>query len=50
MLVIVSLLSPGYTAPLVETSLGRSMSMAGLFLGFVGWRWLRSLGTPKVVA
>ncbi len=50
MFVIVSLLSPGYTAPLFETSLGRSMSMAGLFLGFVGWRWLRSLGTPKVVA
>ncbi|MEY3033939.1 MAG: hypothetical protein RLZ86_561 [Actinomycetota bacterium] len=50
MLVIVSLLSPGYTAPLVETPLGRSMSMAGLFLGFVGWRWLRSLSTPKVVA
>ena len=50
MFVIVSLLSPGYTAPLFETSLGRTMSMAGLFLGFVGWRWLRSLGTPKVVA
>lgn len=50
MLVIVSLLSPGYTAPLVETPLGRSMSMAGLFLGFVGWRWLRSLSKPKVVA
>lgn len=50
MFVIVSLLSPGYTAPLFETPLGRSMSMAGLFLGFVGWRWLRSLGTPKVVA
>lgn len=50
MFVIVSLLSPGYTSPLFETSLGRSMSMAGLFLGFVGWRWLRSLGTPKVVA
>lgn len=50
MFVIVSLLSPGYTAPLFETPLGRGMSMAGLFLGFVGWRWLRSLGTPKVVA
>lgn len=50
MLVIVSALSPGYTSPLIDTSLGRSMSMAGLFLGFVGWRWLRSLSTPKVVA
>lgn len=50
MFVIVSLLSPGYTGPLFETSLGRTMSMTGLVLGFVGWRWLRSLGTPKVVA
>lgn len=50
MLVIVSLLSPGYTAPLWDHPTGRAMSMAGLFLGFVGWRWLRSLGTPKVVA
>jgi tight adherence protein B len=50
MLVIVSLLSPGYTAPLWEHPTGRAMSMAGLVLGVVGWRWLRSLGTPKVVA
>jgi tight adherence protein B len=50
MLVIVSLLSPGYTAPLWEHPTGRAMSMAGLVLGLVGWRWLRALGTPKVVA
>jgi Flp pilus assembly protein TadB len=50
MLVIVSLLSPGYAAPLWEDSAGRAMSMVGLILGVVGWRWLRSLGTPKVVA
>jgi len=50
MLVIVSLLSPGYAAPLLEHPTGRAMSMAGVFLGLVGWRWLRSLSTPKVVA
>lgn len=50
MLVIVSLLSPGYSTPLWDHPTGRAMSMTGLFLGFVGWRWLRSLSTPKVVA
>lgn len=50
MLVIVSLLSPGYADPLLEHPTGRAMSMAGVFLGLVGWRWLRSLSTPKVVA
>lgn len=50
MLVIVSLLSPGYASPLLEHPTGRAMSVAGLVLGFVGWRWLRALTTPKVVA
>ncbi len=50
MLLIVSVLSPGYAAPLFEHPTGRAMSMAGVVLGLVGWRWLRSLGTPKVVA
>jgi tight adherence protein B len=50
MLVLVSVLSPGYASPLFEHPVGRSMSMAAVVMGLVGWRWLRSLSTPKVVA
>jgi len=50
MLVMVTILSPGYTAPLVEHPMGRAMAISGVVLGLVGWRWLRALSTPKVVA
>ena len=50
MLLLVSLFSPGYAAPLVEEPLGRAMSIVGVVLALTGWRWLRVLGTPKVVA
>lgn len=50
MLVIVSLLSPGYATPLVEHPTGRAMSIAGIVLGLAGWRWLRSITSPKVIA
>jgi tight adherence protein B len=50
MFVVISLLSPGYTTPLFNSSLGRMLSMSGIVLGTVGWMWLRSLSTPKVTA
>lgn len=50
MLLFVSVFSPGYAAPLVTNPLGRAMSISGVMLGFVGWRWLRFLGNPEVVA
>lgn len=50
MLVLVSILSPGYATPLFVHPTGRVMLYAGVVLGLVGWRWLRALGTPKVVA
>ena len=50
MLVIVSLISPGYAEPLLVDPLGRAMSVSGVVLGLVGWRWLRRLGSPDVSA
>jgi tight adherence protein B len=50
MFVVISVLSPGYTAPLFNTSLGQMLSISGVALGTIGWLWLRSLSTPKVVA
>lgn len=50
MLVLVSVLSPGYAAPLFNHPLGRKMLYVAIVLGLVGWRWLRSLSTPKVTA
>ncbi|MEY2740122.1 MAG: hypothetical protein RL283_224 [Actinomycetota bacterium] len=50
MAVVISLLNPGYAAPLVTDPLGRRMSIAGAVLAVVGWRWLRRLGDPEVVA
>ncbi len=49
-LFFVSLFSPGYALPLVNEPLGRAMSISGVTLGFVGWRWLKHLGNPVVVA
>lgn len=50
MLVFVSVFSPGYASPLVNDPLGRAMSVSGVVLALVGWRWLRHLGDPQVVA
>ena len=47
-LVVVSLLNPGYAAPLLTDPLGRQMSAAGVVLALVGWRWLRRLAAPEV--
>jgi tight adherence protein B len=48
-LAVVSLLNPGYASPLVTDPLGQRMSVAGLVLAFVGWRWLRRLASPEVL-
>ncbi len=50
MFVVISVLSPGYTSPLFNTSLGRIFFISGIVLGTSGWMWLRSLSTPKVIA
>ncbi len=49
-LLFVTLFNPGYAEPLVTTSLGRAMSVSAVILGLVGWRWLRILGRPEIVA
>jgi tight adherence protein B len=49
-LAFVSVVSPGYASPLVTDHLGRTMSVIGVLLGLVGWRWLSALSHPKVVA
>ena len=49
-LLFVTLFNPGYAEPLVTTSLGRVMSVSAVILGLVGWRWLRILGRPEIVA
>lgn len=50
MLLLVSLLSPGYASPLVNDPVGRMMAIVGITLGLIGWKWLRSLSAPQVVA
>lgn len=50
MLLFVSVFSPGYASPLFTDPLGRAMSITGVTLAFVGWRWLKYLGNPEVVA
>jgi tight adherence protein B len=49
-LIVVSLLNPGYASPLITDPLGQRMSIAGVALAFVGWRWLQRLSNPEVVA
>lgn len=49
-LMFVSVFSPGYASPLVNDPLGRAMSASGILLAIVGWRWLKVLGEPEVVA
>lgn len=50
MFVLVSLLSPGYAEPLFTDPLGRLMLGSAAVLALVGWRWLRALSHPRVVA
>lgn len=47
---VVSLLNPGYASPLVTDPLGQRMSVVGVVLAFIGWRWLKRLSNPDVVA
>ena len=49
-LVVVSVMSPGYAKPLIETGGGRMMSMVGVLLAVAGWYWLRRLSDPDIVA
>lgn len=49
-LIVVSVLSPGYAAPLIEQPAGRMMSIVGVILGVAGWAWLRALSNPEVTA
>lgn len=48
-LIVVSLLNPGYASPLLTDPLGQRMTVAGSVLAFVGWRWLRRLASPEVL-
>lgn len=48
-LLVVSVLSPDYAAPLLSDPLGRAMSVSGIILGAVGWAWLRRLANPDIV-
>lgn len=49
-IVVVTLLSPGYMAPLVTEPAGQAMSVSAVVLGAFGWRWLRALARPEVTA
>jgi tight adherence protein B len=49
-LIVVSVLSPGYAAPLINDPIGRLMSGAGVVLAVIGWTWLRALSSTEVVA
>ncbi len=47
-LLLISVLSPGYAEPLVATRLGNVLAVAAVGLGAVGWRWLRALANPEI--
>lgn len=47
-LLLISVLSPGYASPLVTTRLGLTLIGLGVVLAGVGWRWLRSLANPEI--
>jgi tight adherence protein B len=49
-LVVVSLFNPGYASPLITDPLGQRMTAFGVVLALIGWRWLRHLSNPEVVA
>lgn len=49
MLGFVTLTSPGYAEPLIDTALGRVMSIIGAVLAAGGWYWLRVISAPEVV-
>lgn len=48
-LIAVSVLSPGYALPLVQSPLGLMMSVVAVVLGVAGWFWLRTLSRPAVL-
>lgn len=50
MLVFTSVMSPGYTDPLFQDPLGRTLSVSAVVLALVGWRWLWRLSSHEVVA
>ena len=50
MLVFVTVTSPGYARPLIDTAPGRFLSLIAIVLGVTGWAWLRAIGTPDVNA
>jgi tight adherence protein B len=47
-LLLISVLSPGYATPLVTTKLGVTLIGLGVVLAGVGWRWLRTLANPEI--
>lgn len=47
-LLLISVLSPGYAEPLVVTRLGNALIVAAGVLAAVGWRWLRALSNPEI--
>jgi tight adherence protein B len=48
-LAAVSVINPGYALPLIETPVGRLMSVAAVILSVTGWLWLRVLARPAVL-
>lgn len=47
MLLVVSLMSPGYASPLVTDPLGRALSGLALVLAIIGVLWLRTLSSEE---
>jgi tight adherence protein B len=45
---MISLMSPGYAAPLITEPLGRALTVLALCLGLFGWRWLAYLSRAQV--
>jgi tight adherence protein B len=45
---LISLMSPGYAAPLITEPLGRALTVLALCLGLFGWRWLTYLSRAQV--
>ena len=50
MLAFVTATSPGYARPLIDTNIGRFLSISAVVLGTIGWFWLRAIGNPEVEA
>lgn len=47
-LLLISMLSPGYAEPLIATRFGNALIVVGVGLGGIGWRWLRALANPEI--